>query len=190
LGVECEEPRIEGAEKNAQSAGCVGLSFGVAPGRDAARSHFRIVTRQVHVRIEFPDFFSGGRIEGENLVVGRSEKKLVVEKDRGGFERRFANQFGLDLRCAGVKSPRDFQLSDIFAGDFRGAGVARAAGVAAVGDPSFTNGTRGSLLLLRCGRSWGGDSQQEKYRENANCMDALFWDAHSLLISFSAPSDN
>jgi hypothetical protein len=41
-----------------------------------------------------------------------------------------------------------------------------------------------------CERRGGGDSQQEKYRKNANCTDALFWDTHSTLISFSGRSDN
>ncbi len=137
------------------------------------------------MRIEFPDFFAGSGIERENFVIGRGKKKFVVEKDRSGLESGFADEIGLELRGAGVKGPGDFQLRDIFAGDLRGAGIARAAGIAAVGDPSLT---KGGLFLLWCERRGGGDSQQEKYRENANCTDALFWDTHSRLISFSGRS--
>src|SRR6266436_7810194 len=69
FSVESDEPRIESAEENTQGARRAGLSFGIAPRRNAARRYFGIVTREVYVRIEIPDFFAGGGIECENFVI-------------------------------------------------------------------------------------------------------------------------
>ncbi len=101
------------------------------------------------MRIKFPNLFASGRIERENLVIGRSEKKLVLEKDGSGLESGFADQIGLGLRGASVKRPSDFQLRHIFTGDLRSAGIARPAGIAAVGIPTATVVVRFLLLRLR-----------------------------------------
>ncbi len=90
------------------------------------------------MRIEIPNFFAGSGIECENFVIGRGEEEFVVEEDGGGFKSGFANQLGFELRGAGVKGPGDFQLRDIFTGDLRSGGIARAAGIASVGIPSVT----------------------------------------------------
>src|SRR6267154_4787056 len=169
LCVEGDEARIESAEENTQSARLAGLGFGVAPCGDAARGYFRIVTREVYVRIEIPNFFAGSGIERENFVVGRSEKEFVVEEDGSGFKRRFTDESGFELRGASVKGPGDFQLRDIFAGDLRGGGIARTAGIASVGIPSVTG--CGWLLResARC-----GEQRHEEYGKDANRMDVLF----------------
>ena len=114
------------------------LAFGSRQAETPREAHFGIVTSEVYVRIEIPDFFAGSGIERENLVIGRGEEEFVVEEDGSGFKSGLADQSGFELQGAGVKGPGDFELRDIFAGNLRGARIARAAGIAAVGIPSVT----------------------------------------------------
>jgi hypothetical protein len=122
------------------------------------------------VRIEFPDFFAGGGIDGDDVIVLRGEEEFALDEDGGGFEGGFVDEIGFDVECA--EGPGDFELSDVGFVDLRGGGEARATRVAPVDGPGYVCG------LLGLGYRAGRDGQ--KAGDKKRWQPALFF--HSLFL--------
>ena len=107
------------------------------PGGDAAGSDFGSAVRKFEFWIEFPDFFTGLGIDGEDVVVWRCEEEFSIDEDGRGFESGFfVEVVGIVGKSAGVEGPGDFELGDVGFIDLSSGRKAGAAGIAAVVGPA------------------------------------------------------
>ncbi len=85
----------------------------IAPRGNAAVGDFRIILREVHVGIEFPDFFARCGIEGDDVVVLGGEEECLFDENGRGFKSGFSNEVGFDFESPGAVGPGDLELSDV-----------------------------------------------------------------------------
>ncbi len=143
FAVEGDEAGVERAEENAESAGLAGFCGRIAPSGDAAVGNLGIVFGEINLGIEFPEFFAGCGIEGDNVIVLSREIELAFDQNWSRFESGFADEIGFDVERARAVGPGDFELSDVRAIDLGCWREARAGEVFAVVRP-------GGILRFLC----------------------------------------
>ena len=133
--IDCNQPRIVGAGKDAVGAGPV--SIGVLPVRNAAAGELvGGFLAQVDLRVEAPAFLAGARIEGNDFVERRAEDQRIADEDRGALRGGAFHVRRAGGHVAGAVLPRQRQAMDVVRGDLLRLAVAVPAGVAAVGGPA------------------------------------------------------
>ena len=88
--------------------------------------NFRIVT---------PNLASGSRIESDDVLVWRAEKKSVANFQRCDFERLSGGVAGLSSHISRVIGPGDLQVRDVGRRNLSQWGIALAEGRSSIGMP-------------------------------------------------------
>ena len=116
-GIERDQPRVDGAGKDALRTGRLGRGIGVAPRRDPTRGHFAVAAGAVDSGVEAPDLGASRRIERDHAAEGGSEVEPSIEMNRRGLEGELAAVTSALAELAGAVGPGGLQPGDVRGGE-------------------------------------------------------------------------
>src|SRR5258708_29880004 len=160
LGIERQQPRIEGAREQAPPARPGGSAVPALPDTHAARGGFRVAPGAVDVRVEAPARDARLRIERDDEIGAGLEVEQAKGEHRRHLEGELAGARESRAQLARPISPDGLELRDVVAVDFIEARESLAERIAAVVAPA----TRLGRLRPRRGP---GAARQQRDQKNA-----------------------